>query len=120
MNLIYKTSIDCAHSIPDTQELITKKCATQHGHTYNFEIFVNLSELKKFAKVGFFDFALLKEIVESILSDYDHKDLSIFGINTVEQLCLMIKARMKQRLSWQDDKFITVRVFETAKYGVEC
>lgn len=120
MKIIYKTSIDCAHHIPDTEELITKKCSRLHGHTYNFEFVFDLPSLKKYWKKEFVDFALIKDFVESILSKYDHHNLDDFNIYTVEQLVLIVKATIIEKFAWQNEKALTIRIMETAKFGVEC
>lgn len=123
MKLIYKTSIDCAHSIPDSPDLITKKCARQHGHTYNMEFSFDLPSLKKYLtkkEDSFIDFAVIKDLVQEVVDKYDHQSLNQFNIFTVEQLCLMVKAQLVTKLKYQNDNAITLRIFETAKYGVEC
>ncbi|MCK5600915.1 6-carboxytetrahydropterin synthase [Candidatus Pacearchaeota archaeon] len=120
MKLIYKTSIDCGHSIPDTPELLTKKCAQQHGHTYNMEFSFDLPSLKRYFKKDFVDFQLVKDMVHEIVDKYDHKMLNEFNIFTVEQLCLIVKAQIVTKLKYQNDAAVGLRVFETAKYGVEC
>ena len=120
MKIIYKTSIDCAHHIPDSDELLTKKCSKLHGHTYNFEVLFDLPSLKKYWKREFVDFAFIKDYVETILSKYDHQNLDDFKIYTVEQLALIIKASLITELKWQNEDALTVRIMETAKFGVEC
>lgn len=119
LNLIYKTSIDCAHKIPDTPELITKKCAEPHGHTYNFEFLIALEELKKSFNVSFVDFALLKEQVEKVLIIYDHHNLGDWKINTVEDLLGHIHNELSNNMKIPSTS-LHIKIFETAKYGVEC
>lgn len=129
MWLLCRTSIDCGHHIVDSEELLTKKCASQHGHTYNFEIALDRDMLKEFYDVNFVDFELLKQdIVQKILGKYDHKDITQeFKISTVEDLCRVVKHDIithynKQSYTINYDRLITqvkVKVFETSKWGVE-
>ena len=119
MNLIYKTSIDCGHRIIDSDDLITKKCATPHGHTYNLEIRIDLPTLQDIFDRDFVDFALIKEPIEKVLSEYDHKDITIeHSIHTVEQLAKTVKFQIAETLSIPQRE-IQLTIFETAKYGVE-
>jgi len=129
MRLICRTSIDCAHNIEDSDELLTKKCAEEHGHTYNIEVKLPLELLAKFYEVSFVDFQLIKQdIVDKIIGAYDHQNITKkFKIHTVEELAYAIK---KQILAFywsrtgfgilhNPDELITVTIFETAKWGVE-
>lgn len=120
MNLLYKTSIDCGHRIEDSDDLITKKCAEPHGHTYNLEFTISLDALKiRFGRT-FVDFALLKNPIETALSNYDHHDITEkYGLHTVEELAVRIKYDVAEELDILP-AVMKLRVFETAKYGVEC
>lgn len=120
MNLLYKTSIDCGHNIEDSEELITKKCAEPHGHTYNLEFSISLSALREATVRTFVDFALIKEPIERILSKYDHHNITEkFGLSTVEELAeqIRIDSCLELKISTH---YMKLRVFETAKFGVEC
>lgn len=121
MRLFYKTSIDCGHSIEDGPDLITKKCANEHGHTYNFEFDFDGDFLKAFfKKKDFLDFALVKGLVEDELNKYDHKNITKeFEIHTVEELALKVKNNiLKEIIGGTSTVWVTC--FETAKYGVKC
>lgn len=120
MNLLYKTSIDCGHRIEDTEFLVTKKCAEPHGHTYNLEFSICLIDLKIRFGRSFVDFALLKTPIEKVLSKYDHHDITAnFNLHTVEDLAIRLKQEVSDELD-VELKSITLRIFETAKFGVEC
>lgn len=120
VKLIYRTSIDCGHSIEDGPDLITKKCANEHGHTYNFEFEYDANFLKAFyKKKNFLDFALVKELTHEVLDRYDHKNITKeFEIHTVEEFALKIKKELITKLIC-GESVVKIRVFETAKYGVE-
>jgi 6-pyruvoyl-tetrahydropterin synthase len=120
VRLLYKTSIVCGHFIKDGPDLITKKCANEHGHTYNFEFSFDADFLKAFFhKEKFLDFALVKELVEKELNKYDHKNITKeFEIHTVEELAIKVKNSILKEIVG-GVSVVWVRVFETAKYGVE-
>jgi len=120
VRLIYKASIDCAHLIKDGPDLITKKCAEEHGHTYNFEFSYDAAAIKAFYKKNeFLDFALVKELTQGVLDKYDHKNITkLFEIHTVEDFAIKVKNEILKEMQCGVSA-LTVRVFETAKYGVE-
>jgi 6-pyruvoyl-tetrahydropterin synthase len=121
VRLLYKTSIDCGHRIEDSPDLVTKKCANEHGHTYNFEFDFDGEFLKSFfKKEKFLDFAFVKELVEDELKKYDHKNITKeFEIHTVEELAQKVKDNILKEVAG-GTTVCWVTVFETAKYGVKC
>ena len=119
MRLLCKASIDAGHHIEDTEELLTKKCAKNHGHRYEITIGLDMEMLKRFYKVGFVDFELVRrDVIEKIIGLYDHTDLTMdHEINTVEELALEIKGRIMTRYR-ADIKQVGVTAYETSKWGV--
>lgn len=127
MRLICRTSIDCGHHIADCAELLTKKCAQSHGHTYNFEIRLEIDILKRYYAVNFVDFELLKrDVVNHILGKYDHKNITeVFNIYTVEQFAVEVKSDILKFYApafndvMDSEMFCQLEIFETVKWGVE-
>jgi len=120
LQLISRFSIDCAHHIPDTDDLVTKKCARKHGHTYKFELRFDAKDLRNhYGAKDFVDFALIKkDVIDGVVMRFDHNDLDDWAeLHTVEQLACQI---------WNDINSIykgkvkhKVQIFETDKWGVE-
>ena len=120
MELVIRKSIDCAHYIPDSKDLLTKKCANLHGHTYNIEIAISLEVLQTYYKRKFVDFALVGGAISTITNNLDHKDISKeFGLYTVEDVAKKIKDTLVALYNCRYQQ-VKVEIFETAKYGIRC
>ena len=75
--------IDCAHFLPGHP-----KCGQLHGHTYKVEVVIE-GENKDGMVI---DFADMKEGVQKVLNDYDHKSLNDFlDYPSVENICEMLQ-----------------------------
>ena len=118
MELIQKFSIDCAHHIQDSDELITKRCANTHGHTYHITVRLDNNMIMSFYKVKrFVDFSLIKDDIKKILNEYDHQDITEkFGITTVENFTEAIFKDIVQ-LYECDYNRIKLEIMETDNSG---
>lgn len=117
--LIQKFAIDCGHHIEDRDELITKKCARPHGHTYNLEFKLNYKSLQKSLNREFIDFAIIKNEIKEILNKYDHQEITEqYGIDTVESFSQIILTDVQTKFKL-NNKDIILRIMETANSGVE-
>ena len=118
MELVIRKSIDCAHYIPDSEDLLTKKCANLHGHTYNIEIAIDLGILQEHYKRKFVDFSLVGGDISSVVNNLDHQNISEkFKLYTVEDVLNKIKETLKLLYNCQG-QYIKITIFETAKFGV--
>jgi len=104
MKRIYKTHFDAAHFIQNH-----KLCGEKHGHTYHLEITVDMPQ-------DWFDFHLIKENVDKIISQYDHHDL---GNMTCEKLVVEIYQKLLQRFQPYSITSLNIKLFETESFGVE-
>ncbi len=121
MFLIYRTSFDSAHQIPDTEELLTKKCANKHGHTYHLKLFLDVDLMKAFYMKNFVDFELIKQTVNFILEKYDHKDITeLYKLHTVEDIAEDLMNRLRSHYGANSEVEIRFELFETDKFGVSC
>jgi len=120
MKLIGKFTFDSAHHIEDTKHLLTKKCAEPHGHTYHLTVKFELAMLKEFYSRDFVDFQLIKDTMEVIIFKYDHRDVSKhWSLHTAEQIAQDIKNGLMARYKCNPND-ITIELFETDKWGIEC
>jgi len=69
--------IDYSHQLPDTPDLVTKKCCNLHGHTGLVKVFISEDKLKKGMVV---DFKKVKEII----NQFDHIHLGYRNSGIVE------------------------------------
>ena len=92
--------IDCAHYLP-----VHQRCGNLHGHTYKVELIIEGEN-----KTGMIiDFAGLKDILRSTLSQYDHKLFNDFlEYPSVENICEMIKGKLAGQMEFP----FTLRVWE--------
>jgi 6-pyruvoyl-tetrahydropterin synthase len=117
--LIQKFAIDCGHHIEDREELITKKCARPHGHTYNLEFKIKYMALQKSLKREFIDFAIIKRKIKKVLDQYDHQEITDqFGIDTVESFIQVILSDVMVEFNLNNND-LSLRIMETANSGVE-
>ena len=65
--LKYSHFFDAAHQLHDSDDLVTKKCANLHGHTYKVIVEMDALTLNKAGMV--MDFARIKEVIDVL----DHK-----------------------------------------------
>jgi 6-pyruvoyltetrahydropterin/6-carboxytetrahydropterin synthase len=61
-----KRFIDAAHQLPDSKDLITKKCANLHGHTYYIKVLISGVNDSSGMVI---DFSGIKNIIDEL----DHK-----------------------------------------------
>lgn len=119
MFLTYKTTFDAAHQIPDSDELITKKCARKHGHTYRLKLMLDLDLMKAYYMKEFIDFALIKRDVDKLLDKYDHVDITEFyNLHTVEEIAEDLMKQLRNHFGANSEVEIRFELSETDKFGV--
>lgn len=101
-------TIECAHSLKDSDSLVTKKCLNLHGHSYEVIIMIQTNTLKNGMII---DFGILKEIVYEL----DHKNLNDFIENpTAENMSKYLYDKIADRLSLMYELYgLEVEVYET-------
>ncbi len=88
------------------------KCERPHGHNYVIQIFAETDVLDK-ANVSF-DFSLLKERLDEVVKDLDHRDLNEFEDFKGESPSAEYIARYAyQRIKPEIPALTKVRVYET-------
>ena len=95
MLIFRQFTFDSAHFLPNVPE--THKCRQIHGHTYKMAIFIEGEPDKDLGWV--IDFAVVKEIVEPVVSMVDHKLLNnVPGLEnpTCELLAVWLWNKIKQ------------------------
>ena len=97
---IYKTEFHSAHHIKDHPT-----CGRPHGHTYKLTVRVAADE--------WLDFHDLKQKVDSVVTEFDHRDL---GDMTCENLAKKILYQLRKVFPTMG---IKIRLFETSEFGVE-
>ena len=119
MWLITKFVLDSGHQLPDSKDLLTKKCTKLHGHRYSVEVSLDYAMLLRVYDADkFVDFSRVKyDVVTYISNLYDHKTITL----TVERLANIIKETIMgiYDISVEDRHLVKVRIFETEKWGVE-
>lgn len=122
MLLIGKFSFDSAHFIKDSDELLTKKCAELHGHSYHGEVRIDLGLLQRHFQRKFVDFELVKRSIDNVVSKYDHKNISdLFKLHTVEDIAFALLFDFENYFCCPPNpKAIFLTLFETDKWGVQC
>jgi 6-pyruvoyltetrahydropterin/6-carboxytetrahydropterin synthase len=91
---------DCAHFLPDHP-----KCGAPHGHTYRVELIVE-GDLRDGMVM---DFADLKQILQDVLQQYDHKSWNDFlDYPSVENICALLHRDLRKQVSIP----CTLRVWE--------
>jgi len=108
MKLGITDHIDCAHFL-----LGHPKCGQLHGHTYKIEIII---EGEKGSDGMVLDFDQMKEHLQSVLEEYDHRSLNDFlEYPSVENICELLRSKLEMRLQFP----FTLRVWEGAGKWVE-
>lgn len=101
MKLGITDHIDCAHFLPGHP-----KCGQLHGHTYKIEIII---EGEKGSDGMVVDFERLKEHLQSVLEEYDHRSLNDFlEYPSVENVCELLRSKLETRMQFP----FTLRVWE--------
>lgn len=119
MQLVGKFTFDSAHFIEDSDDLLTKKCAEEHGHTYHLELRINMEDLQNFYKKDFIDFALIKDMMKTVLAKYDHKNISkLYNLHTAEQIAFALRKDISHFYSGLVG--MELILFETDNWGVSC
>lgn len=110
--IIVKQFIDAAHKLTNSKELLTKKCADLHGHTYHVIIEIEASLNGAEMVVDF-------KAVKNIINELDHKYIndvfkSLYNNHesTVEGIATFYYDRIKKKLEF--DK-IKVKICEGYK-----
>jgi 6-pyruvoyltetrahydropterin/6-carboxytetrahydropterin synthase len=93
--LTVKSHFDAAHALRG----YPGECKHLHGHTWDIEVTVGATELDEIGIV--YDFKLLKDDLNSVLSDYDHAYLNEIApfdelSPTAENLARIIYERLAQ------------------------
>jgi|SRR3990167_7130367 len=87
MRIVFEHYFDAAHKLPDSEDLVTKKCTNLHGHTY--KVILELEGTP--AKSGLLtDYAVIKETIDVL----DHKylnDIMELTPTTAENVAIFLK-----------------------------
>lgn len=98
--------ISCAHHLPDSESLTTKKCIDEHGHNYKVSVKLQAHDLVNGMVI---DFGLVKDIV----NQYDHRNLNDFMENpTAENLAKKLFDKITALFETRS-VLVTVDVWET-------
>ena len=97
---IYRTEFHCAHFISGHPT-----CGSLHGHTYKLVV--------KVATKEWLDFHDLKQKADSVVIEFDHRDL---GDMTCEDLAKQILYQLRTVFPTMGVK---IQLFETSEFGVE-
>jgi len=114
--LFIKTHFSAAHHLRNYQG----KCANQHGHNWQVEVYCACSELDA---VGMgIDFVVLKAEVNSLIDTLDHTDLNDIDYfkehnPTSENLAKFLFDRLSAKLNDNRVRISKVTVFETETCG---
>jgi len=100
MKRIYKTTFHAAHHIKGSEQ-----CGMTHGHSYRLVVKVHGDIFK------FVDFHDIKEKVDKVVENYDHKDLG-------NMTCENLSAILHQELSSVFNEKIELELYETDHFGV--
>lgn len=115
MRIAAQFGFEAAHRLPLLPD--GHKCKNLHGHNYKLEVAVYGTLDKR----GFvMDYAELDEIVDPLVKRLDHRYLNeIEGLEnpTSEVLAEWFLSRIKSQMP---SKTVTVRIYETPRYWVEC
>ncbi|MDD4872623.1 MAG: 6-carboxytetrahydropterin synthase QueD [Kiritimatiellae bacterium] len=72
---VYELSVKMHFSAAHHLEGYNGKCAEQHGHNWEVEVFVTGNKLNNMGIL--IDFRLLKEMIREVLGGLDHADLNL-------------------------------------------
>jgi len=107
MRMGLSLEFDAAHRLPNYDG----KCARVHGHTYEVEVVL---EGPVDEESGFLmDFYDLKVVMNSVLSELDHRDLNeILDNPTAERIAEHIKTGLERRLLETPASLVSVKLWE--------
>jgi len=120
------TKIFQFHMAHKLEEAYTEECKNIHGHTYKLEVTVTCTGLDSMGMIC--DFKLLKEAVEPVIKEYDHKYITqeTFGVNpTAEHMALRLFQQVQEKLDeadWKKGSCLTlmkIRLWETSSAYVD-
>jgi len=92
-----KRFFDAAHQLPDSEDLITKKCANLHGHTYHVKVSISGPN----DRAGMvLDFSGVKQIIDILdhryINDVFKEDVDWANVpSTAENIAQYIYERIK-------------------------
>jgi len=96
MRISKSFTFDAAHRLPDYEG----KCANLHGHTYTLEVVVEGDVNPASGMV--MDFGLLKDVVKTVLENYDHAYLNDLMHNpTAENIIIALFEELSVLLDMQ-------------------
>lgn len=97
---------DAAHRLPGYDG----KCARVHGHTYSVEVVVN----GPVGEDGFvMDFYHLKEALNAVLEQFDHRDLNeILPNPTAEAIVVHMRRLLEERLDASTVCLVSIKLWE--------
>ncbi|MEM7817184.1 MAG: 6-carboxytetrahydropterin synthase QueD [Candidatus Aenigmatarchaeota archaeon] len=92
------------------------KCEALHGHNWKVEVVVKSNKLSSSGMV--IDFGILKNKLNNILEDLDHKNLNKLNYfknrnPTSEEIAFYVFSRLKDKLDKKNIKLEKVKVWET-------
>lgn len=116
MELGVKTHFHAAHSLPNHEG----KCKQLHGHTYHVEIRFEGGVRHYGAASGMvMDFGEARRNIDSVISEFDHKNLNDFMHNpTAENLIVVLWAKLYNVL-FDKVTLTLVRLYETENCYVQ-
>lgn len=95
MKLFYRHFFDASHQLPDSDFLITKKCANLHGHTYAVDVEIETEELNAGMII---DFSAVKQTVDILDHQHINTVFSQHGYHvpsTAENIALFLKKNIE-------------------------
>lgn len=111
LTLTRRFKFEAAHHLP----YYKGECHNLHGHTYHLDVTVtgNVVCDKTQSNCGMIiDFKCLKDIVQRVLKDYDHKNLNDFYDNpTAENLVRCLSNELRLNLP-EEIKLVSVKLWE--------
>lgn len=113
MTIFRKFTFDSAHYLPNVPD--THKCRNIHGHTYTLTLYISGSIDKTLGWV--MDFADIKEKVNNVLSEIDHKllnEVKGLGNPTCEHVAIWIWNKIKTGIPLLEK----IELYETPSSGV--
>jgi len=108
MHIKVKSGFSAAHHIKGHE-----KCGKTHGHNFTILLTVSVKDTGKQIEIDFDD---LKEILDKLCSDYDHKNI---GNKSSEELVRELAGKLKGELNSGGIEKFRVGVWESEDLGVE-
>src|SRR3990167_2379105 len=94
---------DSAHQLPDSPDLVTKKCCNLHGHTYAVDVFIEKIRLKSGMIV---DFKAVKDMIDIL----DHQNINevflkegISHYTTAEMIAKFLFRKIQDKLQEKNE-----------------